>query len=180
FYLAGYAELTGILVNRMSAHTDWRYLTGVSIAFTLMAAGVRFLMDTVVGSVRRALGEEERFAKMIQATPAATTVTRYEDGTFLEANRAALELFGRTREEMIGRTTLSLGAWPNPEDRANLMRSMRDGGSVHLRPVTIRRPSGELRDILVSAAWVEIEQQKQMLMSAVDITDVHRTEELLR
>jgi PAS domain-containing protein len=51
---------------------------------------------------------------------------------------------------------------------------------VYLRPVTIQRPSGELRDPLVSAAWVEIEQQKQMLMSAVDITDVHRTEELLR
>jgi diguanylate cyclase (GGDEF)-like protein/PAS domain S-box-containing protein len=51
---------------------------------------------------------------------------------------------------------------------------------VYLRPVTIQRPSGERRDLLVSAAWVEIEQQKQMLMSAVDITDVHRTEEMLR
>jgi diguanylate cyclase (GGDEF)-like protein/PAS domain S-box-containing protein len=57
---------------------------------------------------------------------------------------------------------------------------MQAGQAVYLRPVTIRRPSGELRDLLVSAAWVEIEHQKQMLMSAVDITDVHRTEELLR
>ena len=180
FYLVGYAELHGELANRMSAHTDWRYLTGVSIALVLMAAGVRFLMDNVVGSVRRARSQEERFAKMIEATPAATTVTRYEDGTFLEANRAALELFGRSREEIIGHTALSLGAWPDPEDRAALMRSMQSGDPVYLRPVTISRPSGELRDLLVSAAWVEIEHQKQMLMSAVDITEVHRTEELLR
>jgi len=180
FYGIGHAELSGALSSRMSAFTDWRYLTGVSIAFVLLAAGVRFLMDNVVGSVRKARGQEERFAKMIQATPAATTVTRYEDGMFLEANQAALELFGHTREEMIGRTALSLGAWPNPEDRAALMRSMHAGEPVYLQPVTIRRPSGELRDLLVSAAWVDIEQQKQMLMSAVDITDVHRTEELLR
>src|SRR5262249_7027376 len=179
-YVAGYAELSGALANRMSAHTEWRYLTGVSIAFVLMAAGVRFLMDNVVDSVRKARGEEERFAKMIEATPAATTVTRYEDGKFLEANQAALELFGRGRDEMIGHTALSLGAWPDPEDRAALMRSMQAGEPVYLRPVTIQRPSGERRDILVSAAWVEIERQKQMLMSAVDITEVHRTEELLR
>ena len=180
FYLVGYGEIGGRLANRFSDLTDWRYLTEVCIAFVLLAAGVRFLMDTVVGSVRRARGEEERFAKMIDATPAATTVTRYEDGTFLEANRAAQEVFGRTREEMIGSTALSLGAWPDPQDRAALMRSMQAGDPVYLRPVTISRPSGEHRDLLVSAAWVEINRQKQMLMSAVDITDVHRTEELLR
>ena len=180
FYLVGYGEISGRLANRFSELTDWRYLTEVCIAFVLLAAGVRFLMDNVVGSVRMARGQEERFAKMIQATPAATTVTRYEDGTFLEANQAALEAFGRSREEMIGKTALSLGAWPNPADRAALMRSMKAGEPVYLRPVTISRPSGELRDLLVSAAWVEIEQQKQMLMSAVDITDVHRAEESLR
>jgi diguanylate cyclase (GGDEF)-like protein/PAS domain S-box-containing protein len=180
FCLVGYAEISGRLANRFSELTEWRYVTEVCIAFVLLAAGVRFLMDNVVGSVRKARGEEERFAKMIQATPAATTVTRYEDGTFLEANEAALELFGRTREEMIGRTALSLGAWPNPEDRAALMRSMQAGEPVYLRPVTVQRPSGERRDLLVSAAWVEIDKQKQMLMSAVDITDARRTEELLR
>jgi diguanylate cyclase (GGDEF)-like protein/PAS domain S-box-containing protein len=180
FYWVGYGEISGRLANRFSELTDWRYLSEVCISFVLLAAGVRFLMDQVVGSVRKARGEEERFAKMIQATPAATTVTRYEDGTFLEANQAALETFGRSREEMIGKTALSLGAWPNPEDRAALMRSMQAGEPVYLRPVTIQRPSGERRDLLVSAAWVEIEQQKQMLMSAVDITDVHRTEEMLR
>ena len=180
FYLVGYGEMSGRLANRFSELTDWRYVTGVCIAFVLMAAGVRFLMDNVIGSVRRARGEEERFAKMIQATPAATTVTRYEDGMFLEANQAALEAFGRSREEMIGQTALSLGAWPNPQDRAALMRSMQTGEPVYLRPVTIQRPSGERRDLLVSAAWVEIGQQKQMLMSAVDITDVHRVEEMLR
>ncbi|HET7766459.1 MAG TPA: EAL domain-containing protein [Burkholderiales bacterium] len=180
FWLVGYAELSGALSNRLSAFTDARYLTAVSIALVLMAAGVRYLMDSVVGSVRRARGEEERFARMIEATPAATTVTRYEDGVFLEANRAALELFGHSREEVIGSTAVSLGVWPNPEDRADLMRSMQEGKPINLYPLTIRRGNGELRNILVSAAWVEIDRQKQMLMSAVDITQARRAEELLR
>jgi diguanylate cyclase (GGDEF)-like protein/PAS domain S-box-containing protein len=137
-------------------------------------------MDNLIGSVRDARGQEQRFARMIQATPAATTITRYEDGTFVEANRAALDLFGRTREEVIGHTALSLGVWPNPEDRAKLMQSMQAGESINLRPVSIRRRSGEMRNTLMSAAWVEFDNQKQMLMSAVDITDARRAEALLQ
>jgi diguanylate cyclase (GGDEF)-like protein/PAS domain S-box-containing protein len=180
FYAIGHAEISGILSNRLSASTDYRYLTGVSIGFVLMAAGVRFLMANLVGSVRERSKQEERFSKMIDATPAATTITRYEDGTFLEANQAALELFGRSREEVLGQTALSIALWPNPEDRARLMASMQAGERIYLRPVTVRRKSGEIRDLLVSAAWVELDKQKQMLMSAVDITEVRRTEELLR
>ena len=180
FYSIGYAELAGMASNRFSALTDYRYLTGVCIAFVLMAAGVRFLMDNVVASVREARRQQQRFARMIEATPAATTITRYEDGTFLEANQAALELFGRSAEEVIGHTALSLGLWPEPEDRTRLMAAMRAHGSVNLRPVSVRRKSGEMRHTLVSAARIEVDRQKQMLMSAVDITDLRRTEELLR
>lgn len=123
---------------------------------------------------------EERFSKMFQATPAATTITRFEDGTFLEANQAALDLFGRSREEVIGQTALSLGLWPDPQDRARLMASLHASEAVNLRPVSVHRKSGELRNLLVSAAWVELDGQKQMLMSAVDITDMRRAERLLK
>ena len=187
FFAMGYAEITGLLHNRFSASTDFRFLFGVCISFVFAAVIVRVLTDTMVRTLRESqsaqdrLGRsEERFAKMMQATPAATTITRYEDGTFLEANQAALDAFGRSRDEVIGQTALSLGVWPNPEDRSRLMASINAGEPVNLRPVTVRRKSGEIRDMLISAAWVELDNQKQMLMSAVDITDVRRAEELLR
>lgn len=123
---------------------------------------------------------QERFSRMFQATPAATTITRSEDGTFLEANVAALELFGRSREEVIGQSALSLGLWPDARDRAKLVASLEAGSAVNLHPVSIRRQSGELRHILVSAAWIDLDAQKQMLMSAVDITENRRAEEMLR
>jgi diguanylate cyclase (GGDEF)-like protein/PAS domain S-box-containing protein len=123
---------------------------------------------------------QERFSRMFQATPAATTITRIEDGTFLEANEAALQLFGRSREEVIGRSALSLGLWPDPEDRAQLMVSLRASGSVNLRPISISRSSGELRHTLASATLIELDAQKQILMSAMDITENRRAEELLR
>jgi diguanylate cyclase (GGDEF)-like protein/PAS domain S-box-containing protein len=180
FFAMGYAEIAGLIQNRIAGLTDYRFLFGVCISYVFVAVMVRVLANTMLRNLREARSQEARFAKMIEATPAATTITRYEDGTFIEANRAALELFGRTREELIGKTALSIGAWPDPQDRAKLMEAMHAEGAVSLRPVSIRRKSGEMRDLLVSAAWVELDRQKQMLMSAVDITEVHRAEELLR
>src|SRR5262245_48129666 len=179
FFAMGYAEMTGLLQNRIAGFTDLRFLVGVCISFVFVAVIVRVLTSTMLGSLRELKQSHERFARMIHATPAATTITRY-DGTFIEANQAALDAFGRTRDEVIGESALSLGLWPNPEDRKKLVDSLNADGAVNLRPVTVRRKSGEMRDMLVSAAWVEIDRQKQMLMSAVDITDVHRAEELLR
>ncbi len=199
FYGIGYGEIAGFLSNRMSPSTDWRYLTGVCISFVLIAAGVRVLMNSVLASLREAREKgtaltesnvrleqqaaalkqsQARFAKMIQASPAATTITKFEEGTFIEANQAALDLFGRGREEVIGQTALALGLWPDPEERAELVKALREGGFLNLRPAKLRRRSGELRDLLISAAWIELDKQKEMLMSAVDVTDIRRAEDL--
>jgi diguanylate cyclase (GGDEF)-like protein/PAS domain S-box-containing protein len=197
----GWAEIAGLLHNRLSGFTDIRYLIGICLTYVVIAVTVRVLTETLFSGLREA-GEkgtaltesytrlehqaaalkqsEARFAKMIQASPAATTITHFEDGTFVEANQAALDLFGRSREEVIGQTALVLGLWPNPEDRAELVKALRENGTLNLRPLALRRKSGELRDILVSAAPIEVDKQKQMLMSAVDITDIRRAENLQR
>jgi len=187
YFAMGYAEMTGLVNNRFAGFTDFRFLLGVCISLVFIAVIVRVLTNTLIGTLRerrsaqdRLQLSEARFAKMIEATPAATTITRYEDGTFIEANQAALDLFGRGREEVIGQTALSIGLWPNPEDRARLMASLQAGEPINLRPARLRRKSGEIRDMLVSAAWVELDNQKQMLMSAVDITDARRAEALLQ
>jgi diguanylate cyclase (GGDEF)-like protein/PAS domain S-box-containing protein len=193
FFAMGYGEILGLLQNRLSGFTDFRFLFGVCISLVFIAVVVRVLANTMIGNLREARKksadlaasnlESERHEAtlevMMQASPAATTITR-EDGTFLEANRAALDLFDRGREEVIGNTALALGLWPDPENRTRLMASLRAGETVNLRPASLRRKSGEVRDLLVSAAWVEVDRQRQMLMSAVDITEIKRAERSLR
>jgi PAS domain S-box-containing protein len=193
FFAMGYGEILGLVHNRFSGFTDFRFLFGVCISLVFIAVVVRVLANTMIGNLREARKKSADLAAsdleskrheavlevMMQASPAATTITR-EDGTFLEANRAALDLFGRSREEVIGNTALALGLWPNPEDRTRLMASLRAREAVSLRPLSLRRRSGEVRDLLVSAAWVEVDRQRQVLMSAVDITEIRRAETSLR
>jgi PAS domain-containing protein len=54
---------------------------------------------------------EERFAKIFQASPDAIVISRLSDGRYLEVNQRWLELFGYSREELIGRSSLGLGVW---------------------------------------------------------------------
>jgi diguanylate cyclase (GGDEF)-like protein/PAS domain S-box-containing protein len=190
---AGYAEMAGWLHNPFSGLTSVRYLVGICLTCVVIAVTVRVLTESLLAGLRDAgqksadlaasnlEGERRRAAleAMMEASPAATTIAR-EDGIFVEANRTALNLFGRSREEVIGQTALALGLWPNPEDRARLMASLRAGEAVSLRPVSLRRKSGEVRDLLISAAWVELDRQRQLLMSAVDITEIRRAEKSLR
>jgi len=70
--------------------------------------------------------------------------------------------------------------WEDPGDRFKLFESLHADEPVNLRPVTVRRKSGELRDLLISAARFESEGEALFLTSAVDITDVKRAQELLQ
>jgi diguanylate cyclase (GGDEF)-like protein/PAS domain S-box-containing protein len=125
----------------------------------------------------RLLGESEaRLAKMIEASPEAITIGRIEDGSFVETNPACEQLTGYTREELIGRNSLELGFWPDPDERQRFMSEVRHDGIVNGRELRLRRKDGEVRHLLASAALIEIEGRKLMMFQAVDITDRKRAE----
>jgi diguanylate cyclase (GGDEF)-like protein/PAS domain S-box-containing protein len=123
---------------------------------------------------------EERFAKIIQATPQSMSVNTVDDGTFLEVNQACADLYGFSREEMIGRNAIELGLWPNPESRAELIRELLSHGTIKARETALRTKSGELRELLLSATLVELDEGERVLLSAVDVTEPKLAKKLLR
>ena len=54
-------------------------------------------------------------------SPHPIGITELDTGRCLEINDACLEIFGFRRDEVIGRTTLMLGIWPDPEERIRLI-----------------------------------------------------------
>src|SRR5690606_23967644 len=55
---------------------------------------------------------EERFAKIFHANPVPTTLQHRDDGRYLDANPAFLQLIGHSRAAVLGRTPAELGLWP--------------------------------------------------------------------
>jgi len=123
---------------------------------------------------------EQRLAKMIEASPEAITIASIEDGTFIAVNPAGERLSGYTREEMIGRSALAMGFYPDPEERRRLIADLQRNEIVHGRELRLRRKDGEVRDALASAALIDIGGRKVVLFQAIDITERKNAEKGLQ
>ncbi|MEC4889916.1 MAG: ATP-binding protein [Nitrospira sp.] len=129
----------------------------------------------------RALDQsEEQFAKAFRASPNPVGITEIATGRTIDVNDACLALFGYPREEVIGRTTLMLGIWPDPEDRRRLIEQVQSGKPVLNREMTCRMKSGSLRHILVSSDLIELNGVACLITVGNDITDRKEAEAALQ
>ncbi|MFN2316886.1 MAG: CHASE domain-containing protein, partial [Gemmatimonadales bacterium] len=77
---------------------------------------------------------QERFSRLFALMPDGAVISRMNDNRIIEVNPAAEALMGRAREEVIGRTSLELDFWVDPEDRARARRLIRSEGLAQNLP----------------------------------------------
>jgi two-component system, cell cycle sensor histidine kinase and response regulator CckA len=123
---------------------------------------------------------EERFVKVFRASPVGISISRLDDGRFIDVNDSFLQIVGYQREEVIGRTTSELNIWHHSVDRAEIIEMLRERGAVREQESLFRVRSGELRDGLSSIDLIELDGEICMLSMLIDITERKRTEAALR
>ncbi|HEY6239918.1 MAG TPA: PAS domain S-box protein, partial [Burkholderiales bacterium] len=123
---------------------------------------------------------EERFGQVFQLSPNAIMVTSVVDGGIINANEAFLRIVGRPHEDVVGRTTAELGFWRDNEERAAALDlPAMAQGAVQQYERGIRTPTGEQRDMLVSATRIDLQGETVLLSMIQDITERRRSERLL-
>jgi PAS domain S-box-containing protein len=105
-------------------------------------------------------------------------ITRYEDGMFLYVNDAFVRMFGYSREELIGKTVLSLGLYVDPAQRP-AYRQLATEGKVRDLDLKWRTKSGEIVDLVVSSTRVELLGEDCLLGAGIDVTARKAAEERL-
>jgi PAS domain S-box-containing protein len=171
-------EMTGL-------HHDGRELF-LEVAFSELRIGGQQLFTGIIRDIserrntENALrSTERRFAIAFNANPTPSTISTL-DGRFLDANEQFLRTAGFAREEVVGRTALELGLWPNPEDRSELMRRLRDDGFVRGFEAHMRTKTGARRVLNLSVERIELDGQPCLLHSGQDITLRKLAENALR
>src|SRR5262249_12239939 len=108
-------------------------------------------------------------------------ITRLADSVIVEINERWPEVFGYSAEEVIGRPLLDLNII-DPSVRAAAIDTIHARGRTHLHDseLVIRRKSGELRDVLLSAEILEIGGEAMVLSVTRDITERKQAEAELR
>lgn len=109
-------------------------------------------------------------AKVFNLVPDTLTITRVSDGRFVELNDNWESLTGFTREEGIGHTSAELGVWVLPEQRANLIDTLKREGVARDVDVTFKHKLGHLYYNKVSASFFVSNGETYMMLAVKDVT----------
>jgi PAS domain S-box-containing protein len=131
--------------------------------------------------MERALKEsEEKFSKAFHAIPEAISISRLDNGKFVDVNDSFIHGIGLTREEFIGRSSSELGLRDRAGRRQELIKMIKERGSVINQEVEHKSPKGEIRTLLFSADIINIGNEPCMLSISNDITDRKKSEKQIQ
>ena len=122
----------------------------------------------------------EKFIKVYLASPDSITITDLETGRFTEVNDTTIQMYGYSRDEMIGKGSVELGIWFNNADREDFINQVRTKGRVELYEAIGRRKSGEIFYASISADIIVIDERIHLISVIRDITESKRSEAALK
>jgi PAS domain S-box-containing protein len=113
---------------------------------------------------------EEKFATAFRSSPCAMTITSLEGGRFIDVNRSFERQTGYSKEEVLGRTSLEVGLWPDHTDRTAYYTEIRDGGRSTERQIELITRSGGTMWAVMSAETITVGGERCVLSVGVDVT----------
>ncbi|MGQ9896499.1 MAG: PAS domain S-box protein [Acidobacteriota bacterium] len=128
----------------------------------------------------RSVESEERFYRVFQVIPIATSIQTIPDGRYLDVNTAFTKLFGYSRAELIGRTALEIGLWDKLEERKRYYQELEKHGQVLDFRSSYRVRDGRLKEVLLSSVTLVIGDLPCHLALIQDVTEAQHLNERLR
>jgi len=123
---------------------------------------------------------EERFTKVFRTCPEAMGIFTLK-GQCMDVNDAFIELYGYSREEIIGRPITKLKYWVNLGDRQRYLRELLTGKKVRNQEFALLHKTGRIITVLCSADIIELQGQPHIIAVTKNISDRKQAElELLQ
>jgi PAS domain S-box-containing protein len=126
---------------------------------------------------KRAIAEAEAMAARVsvyfRANPVPGLIARRTDNVFVDVNDAFVALLGRSREELIGKSSLEVGVFADPQELVELLGTLDRVGQARAE-VTLRTNTGELRSVLSFLELTEIAGEACLIVGCVDLTEQKR------
>jgi PAS domain S-box-containing protein len=171
-----------VVLTRSGEERIWEYSS------TLRAEGV---LSPIVRGMARDITEkvraeealrlsEAKFATAFRNSPSAMAITSLRDGRYVDVNQSFEKQLEYSREEVVGRTGLELGIWPDPEEFSTAIDHTRESGRTTRCEAHLRTKSGPVLTVQYSAELIQIGNELYRLSAGEDITERRRTEDALR
>jgi PAS domain S-box-containing protein len=123
---------------------------------------------------------EEQFRVSFQTSPDAMAISDIETGKFFDINDGFEQLTGYARDEVIGRTSVELGIWNDPESRDRAIRFLKDHGYIKNMEIKLGMKDSRVRTCLMSGNIISLKGKSYLLTAARDIDELAQAQEALR
>jgi len=121
----------------------------------------------------------QKFKAVFEYSPITVALTSLPDGTFAEINQSFIDMFGYSRDEALGKTTVDLGVWLHESDRKNYLQLLQEQGHITNFEAEMCRKGGEAFSALFSGVLLEIAGKPCVLSAVMEITEQKRLQSQL-
>ncbi len=174
FFAASVIIAFGVLQNQGALH--YSYVRppedAALLILILLIIGVLFGF-TVSADLRDELRQrrksEARFQLLFMSNPLASLLS--SDKGIVDVNLAWEAMFGLTRAEVIGRSSVELNLWVDPEHLSSLRERIDQGRELSSAPVKLRRKNGDVGEFLLSSTRIELDGAPHTVVSLLDQTE---------
>jgi len=126
--------------------------------------------DASFDAVRHALSTTQaKMHAIYEALPDPAGISRVSDGLYIEVNPAFCAMAGRTREDILGRTSAELSIWATDLERSKLVNVLRRDGFADKLPMLAQRNGRTIPGVL-SARPVNIDGEDCLVFVFHDTT----------
>ncbi len=166
----------------------WQTLLIVGLAILVAGAGLalvwrqqRVLSYRAKAEVTEALrASEEKFRKAFILSPDSININRLSDGMYVSINNGFTKIMGYTPDQVIGKTSLELNIWVDPQDRKMLVDGLKKKGEVENLEARFCASNGDIKYGLMSASILELNGIPHIISITRDITGRKQAEDELR
>lgn len=123
---------------------------------------------------------EEKFAIAFKLNPNAMAISTMEEGKIIDANEAFLNIFGWSREEIIGKPSSALNFLRDPNQRSAIVLKLKSEGRLVNHEFKLLTRTGSEVDVLLSVEPLNTNRSELILSTLQDITEQRKLETTLR
>jgi PAS domain S-box-containing protein len=167
----------------MERHENFQSDQGESIDFHAEYASLKEQYERDITNLNRVIDEMkesyEKYRLAYITSPDAINITRIEDGKYISVNEGFTKILGYTEAEAIGRTSVEMNIWLDPEERLEFIQRVSAEKSVKNFETKFLTRDRKIVNGLVSASLIELDGGPHILSVTRDISVRKKAEEAL-
>ncbi|HEY3424298.1 MAG TPA: PAS domain S-box protein, partial [Negativicutes bacterium] len=182
FRLQGFMKDYEAKMKRHGGERFWALISSAIVEYNGERVNISGIMDIQERKNLEIMAakSEARFRTIVETVPFPfpIIITRKVDDVIMYVNTIAVEIFGFSNEETIGKSAVSI--YVNPEERLFIGQEIKRYGCVNNREVMIKNSKEKVYYALISGATISVSGEEVILFGMQDITAMKIMEQELR